>query len=73
MRYVIQSGTTGAFLSPSLEDGQPEWVMLLSEASVVSDIESCVQLIEDHAEPFHRSKIVDLDDLYKKQDIPNSF
>lgn len=69
MRYVIQSRTTGAFLSPSFEDGQPEWVMLLSQASIVEDLESCVQLIEDHAEPFHRPQVIDLDDLYKKQEI----
>lgn len=68
MRYVIQSRTTGAFLSPSLEDGQPEWVMLLAEASIVEDLETCAQLIEDHTEPFHRPQVVDLDDLYKKQE-----
>jgi len=66
-RFVIQSGTTGQFLAPSFEDGQPEWVMLLREAGVVEDVESCVQLIEDHTEPrFHRPQIVDLDELHKK-------
>lgn len=71
MRYVIQSGTTGQFLAPSFEDGQPEWVMLLSEAGVVHDVESCVQLIEDHTEPrFHRPQIVDLDELHKAPDEP---
>ena len=68
MRYVIQSRTTGCFLSPSLEDGQPEWVMLLCEASIVEDLETCDQLIEDHTEPFHRPQVIDLDDLYKKQE-----
>lgn len=66
MRYVIQSRMTGCFLSPSLDDGQPEWVMLLADASIVDDLESCVQLIEDHTEPFHRPQVLDLDDLYKK-------
>ena len=65
MRYVIQSGTTGQFLAPSFEDGQPEWVMLLVQAGVVEDLESCAQLIEDHTEAFHRPLVVDLDDLYK--------
>lgn len=69
MRCVIQSGTTGQFLAPSFEDGQPEWVMLLAEAGVMDDLESCAQLIEDHTEPFHRPQVVDLDDLHKKQDL----
>lgn len=62
-RYVIQSGTTGQFLAPSFEDGQPEWVMLLKEAGAVDDLESCAQLIEDHTEPFHRPQVVDLHEL----------
>ena len=69
MRCVIQSGTTGQFLAPFFEDGQPEWVMLLAEAGVMDDLESCAQLIEDHTEPFHRPQVVDLDDLYKKQEV----
>jgi hypothetical protein len=64
MSYVIQSGTTGQFLAPSFEDGQPEWVMLLREAGTVPDLESCAQLIEDHTEPFHRPLVVDLDDIH---------
>lgn len=64
MRLVIQSGTTGQFLAPSFEDGQPEWVMLLREAGVADDFESCAQLIEDHTEPFHRPQVVDLDRLH---------
>lgn len=63
-RYVIQSGTTGQFLAPSFEDGQPEWVMLLREAGVVDELESCAQLIEDHTEPFHRPQVVDLDCIH---------
>lgn len=68
-RYVIQSGTTGQFLAPSFEDGQPEWVMLLSEAGTVEDLESCAQLIEDHTEAFHRPLVVDLGQLYRKVDL----
>lgn len=65
MRYVIQSATTGAFLAPSFEDGQPEWVMLLRDAVPVEDLETCAQLIEDHAEPWHRSQVVDLTQLHR--------
>lgn len=65
MRYVIQSATTGAFLAPSYEDGQPEWVMLLREAVAVEDLETCAQLIEDHAEAWHRSQVVDLTELHR--------
>lgn len=66
MRYVIQSRTTGAFMAPAFDDGQPEWVMLLCDACVVDDVESCVQLIDDHAEPFHRSQVIDLHELHRK-------
>ena len=66
MRFVIQSGTTGQFLAPSFEDGQPEWVMLLKEAGVGEDLESCAQLIEDHTEVFHRPQVVDLDELHRE-------
>lgn len=65
MRFVIQSGTTGQFLAPSFEDGQPEWVMLLQQAGVVEDLESCAQLIEDHTEVFHRPQVIDLDHLHQ--------
>ena len=68
MRNVIQSRMTGCFVAPSVEDGQPEWVMLLSEASIVEDLETCAQIIEDHIDSFHRCQVIDLDDLYKKQD-----
>jgi hypothetical protein len=64
MPFVIQSGTTGQFLAPSFVDGQPDWVMLLREAGVVQDLESCAQLIEDHTEPFHRPLVVDLENLH---------
>jgi hypothetical protein len=60
MRYVIQSGATGRFLAPSLVDGQPEWVMLLRDAGSVEDVESCVQLIEDHCDVESRPVVCDL-------------
>lgn len=64
-RYVIQSAFTGQFLAPSFEDGQPEWVMSLRDAGVVTDLESCAQLIEDHTEVFNRPQVIDLDCLHK--------
>lgn len=70
-RYVIQSRTTGSFMAPNAEDGQPEWVMLLSDAATLDDVETCVQLIEDHSEPFHRPQVIDLDDLYGRRGAVN--
>ena len=64
MRNVIQSRMTGCFLAPSAEDGQPEWVTLLSEAAILEDVETCVQIIEDHVDSFHRVQLVDLDDIH---------
>lgn len=68
MAFVIQSSTTGSFLTPSFEDGQPCWVLLLSEACPVDDLETCVQLIEDHCEPFYRAVVVDLNELHRVVD-----
>lgn len=62
-RYVIQSQTTGAFLAPSLDDGQPEWVLSLLEAGVLDDMEHIQQIVEDHTEPFHCAKAIDLEKL----------
>jgi len=69
MRYVIQSAFTGAFLAPNPEDGQPEWVTMLSEACTLEDLETCAQLIEDHIDAFHKVVIVDLACLYRQVDI----
>ena len=63
-RYVIQSGSSGQFLAPSFDDGQPEWVALLREAGILEDLESCAQLIEDHTEPHDCPTVVDLDCLH---------
>lgn len=61
-RYVIQSLTTGCFLAASV-DGEPEWVIPLSEAGVLDDVELLQQLIQDYTDPFHRVKVVDLSEL----------
>ena len=63
MSYVIQSAFTGAFLAPDPDDGQPTWVMLLKDAHTVADIETAVDMIADHVDPFHRAQIVDLSEL----------
>lgn len=62
MRLVIQSAFTGAFLGVD-QDGQPDWVMLLKYAQIVSDIETASEIISDHVDSYHKSIIVDLDDL----------
>ena len=62
-RYVIQSAFTGAFLAPDPDDGQPRWVLLLSEACAVDDMETVVEMIEDHLDPCHRAEVVDLDEI----------
>lgn len=65
MRLLIQSLTTGRFLAPSLEDGQPEWVGSLREAGggVVRDHESAMQLLHDNTEPDDQAIVIDLDRL----------
>lgn len=62
MRLVIQSAFTGAFLGVD-QDGQPDWVMLLKYAQIVSDIEIAFEIISAHVDFYHKSIIVDLDDL----------
>ncbi len=63
-RLLIQSKSTGRFLVPGA-DGQPEWVGSLREAGggVLDDMESCFQIIEDHADFDDMPQIVDLDRL----------
>lgn len=65
MRLLIQSQSTGLFLAPSLEDGQPGWVASLKEAGggVVFDVESAHQLVQDWCDPEDMPQLVDLDRL----------
>lgn len=65
MRLIVQSRTTGKFLCPSLDDGQPTWVRSLAEAGggVVTDPEMAAQLLEDWADFDDEPVIVDLDVL----------
>ena len=70
MRLLIQSQSTGRFLAPSLEDGQPGWVASLKEAGggVVRDVESARQLVQDWCEPEDLPQLVDLDRLGTEAD-----
>ena len=70
MRLLIQSQSTGRFLAPSLDDGQPEWVASLREAGggVVPDVESAHQLVQDWCEPEDRPQLIDLDRLGTESD-----
>lgn len=65
MRLLVQSITTGRFLAPSMDDGQPQWVGSLREAGggVVFDIEAAHQLVDDHCEPEDQPIVIDLDRL----------
>ena len=65
MRLLIQSKTSGRFLCPSSDGGEPVWVVSLREAGggVVSDIEAVNQLVEDNCDFEDMPILVDLDRL----------
>ncbi|NPC57013.1 hypothetical protein [Caenimonas soli] len=71
-RLLVQSASTGRFLCPSLEDGQPEWVVSLREAGggVVADVETAYQLVLDNCEPDDQPILIDLDRLGTFNDYP---
>ena len=64
-RYVIQSASTGRFLTADPEGGEPLWVSLLQQAGggVTDDMERIAQLVGDYCEPEDFAKVVDLDRL----------
>jgi hypothetical protein len=70
MRLLVQSLATGRFLVPSLEDGQPVWVVSLREAGggVVDDPESAQQLVQDCCDFDDEPTVVDLDRLGTSND-----
>lgn len=70
MRLLIQSQSTGRFLAPSLDDGQPEWVASLKEAGggVVFDLEAAHQLMQDWCDLEDLPQLIDLDRLGTAQD-----
>lgn len=65
MRYLIQSKTTGKFLCPALDGGEPVWVQSLREAGggVVGDIDTINQLVEDNCDFEDMPTLIDLDRL----------
>lgn len=71
-RLIVQSQSTGAFLVPSLDGGEPMWTTFLAQAGggVVFDMESAVQLVEDNCEADDFPRIVDLDRLGTADDYP---
>lgn len=73
MRLVIQSLTTGRFLCPSLDGGEPNWVASLREAGggVISDIEQAEQLFHDCCDFDDGAVLVDLDRLGTVNDYTN--
>lgn len=71
-RYLLQSATTGRFLCPSNDGGEPEWVASLREAGggVISDEESIQQLVQDNSEYGEVVIVIDLDRLGTVDDYP---
>jgi len=69
MRLLIQSKATGRFLVPC-DDGGVDWVGNLKQAGggVLNDIETALQIIEDHADFDDLPHIVDLDRLGTEND-----
>jgi hypothetical protein len=64
-RLLIQSLSTGRFLCPDMEGGEPGWVISLREAGggVVPDVETAHQLVQDNCCPDDLPALVDLDRL----------
>ena len=72
MRLIAQSLTSGKFLCPSLDDGQPVWVVGLREAGggVMADFESLAQTVLDHCDSDELVVFIDLDRLGTANDYP---
>lgn len=72
MRLLIQSASTGRFLCPSLDGGEPVWVPSLREAGggVMGDVEEAHQLVADHCDFEDRPVLIDLDRLGTLNDYP---
>ena len=64
-RYVIQSATSGRFLTADPFGGEPVWVSLLQQAGggVTDDMERIAQLVADCCDPEDFPQVVDLDRL----------
>lgn len=72
MRLLVQSLSTGRFLCPSAEDGQPTWVASLREAGggVVTELDSAHQLLQDCCDFEDQPVLIDLDRLGTANDYP---
>ena len=70
MRLLIQSKTTGRFLCPSTDGGEPVWVQSLREAGggVVGDLDTVNQLVEDNCDFEDMPILIDLDRLGTVED-----
>jgi hypothetical protein len=71
-RYLLQSASSGKFLCPCPQGGEPIWVASLQQAGggVVSDLETVHQLSEDHHDFENRLVLIDLDRLGTVNDYP---
>lgn len=72
MRLLVQSKSTGRFLVPSQDGGEPEWTHDLRRAGagVVPDVEHAVQLVQDWTDVDDLPQIVDLERLGTSNDYP---
>lgn len=73
MRLLIQSLTTGRFLCPSLDGGEPCWVasLRLAGGGVISDMEQAQQLFDDCCDFDDGAVLIDLDRLGTANDYVN--
>jgi len=73
-RFLVQSLTTGKFLCPDIEGGEPVWIASLREAGggVVSDVETAMQLVHDNCDFDDQPVLIDLDRLGTVHDYPVS-
>lgn len=70
MRLLVQSLSTGKFLCPCPDGGEPVWVasLRLAGGGVVADLETADQLAQDHCDFDDMPCIVDLDRLGTEND-----
>ena len=71
-RFLVQSLTTGKFLCPDLEGGEPVWVssLQLAGGGVVEDVETAYQLAHDNCDFDDQPIFIDLDRLGTVNDYP---
>lgn len=74
MRLLVQSLTTGKFLCPCPEGGEPIWVasLRLAGGGVVGDLETADQLAQDNCDFDDQPIVIDLDRLGTINDYPLS-